>query len=139
MRSNLTYIFLYGNWSPHNGYRKTKSEKKTYKIIKLNVNTVPKIILVGAHTSNNLFLRPLTTQWYWNFSTVEQFCVDAILPQFFLRAAASHSVLEVGQESTTLTLSTASWQYLFWLVHHCCRKLIEILSWKNISPNISLI
>lgn len=27
MKFNLTYIFLYGNWSPHNGYRKTKLEK----------------------------------------------------------------------------------------------------------------
>lgn len=101
----------------HNGYR-TKIEifdkcTKIYIYEIIVLKTVPNTILVGAHTSNNSLRRPLTTQWYWYFSIVVQFCCDAILSQFFLRAATSHSVLEVGQESTTVTLATASWQYLY--------------------------
>lgn len=129
----------------HNGYR-TKIEifdkfTKNYIYELIVLKTVPNIILVGAHTSNNSLRRPLTTQWYWYFSTVVQFCFDAMLPQFVLRAATSHAILEVGQESTTVTLSTASWQYLFRLVHSCCRKWFEItfLSCKTKSPNYLLI
>lgn len=101
----------------HNGYR-TKIEifdkfTKNYIYEIIVLKTVPNTILVGAHTSNNSLRRPLTTQWYWYFSIVVQFCCDAILSQFFLRAATSHSVLEVGQESTTVTLATASWQYMY--------------------------
>lgn len=119
---------MYGNWHPqwlqnkNEIFDKFTKTKYIYEIIVLT--TVPNIILVGPHTSNNSLRRPLTTQWYWYFSTVVQFCFDAILPQFFLRAATSHCALEVGQESTTSTLATASWQYLFWLVHSCCRKMV---------------
>lgn len=85
-----------------------QSSNKHKKIIK----SLPKIILLGAHTSNVSFLYPFTTQWYWNSSTSEQSCCIAILLQFFLRAAAAHSVSNVGQNSTICTLLTASWQYL---------------------------
>lgn len=85
-------------------------------------NTLPKIILEGAQTSNVSFLYPLITQWYWNFSTGEQSWCNAIPLQFFLRAALSHSVLEVGQDFTISTLSTASWQYIFSLLHTYLQK-----------------
>lgn len=83
---------------------------------------IPKIILAGAHTSIKLFLRPLITQWYLKFWPDTQFWCCAIILQFFLLAAASHSVFEVGQDVTIFTLSTASWQYIFWLLSNCCRK-----------------
>lgn len=68
----------------------------------------PKIILEGAQTSSVPFLRPFITQWYLNFSTGAQFCCDAILLQFFLRAAISHSVFDVGHDATNAALVTAS-------------------------------
>lgn len=74
---------------------------------------LPKIILEGAHTSTISFLNPLITQWYLNLSTESHFCLDAILSQFFLRAAVFHPVFEVGQAVTISTLSTASLQYRF--------------------------
>lgn len=82
-------------------------------------NILPKINLEGAQTSNNLFLYPFITQWYTNFSTVEQFCCNAILLQPLFKAAVAHSVLEVGHDSTFFTVSTASLQYLLSLLHTC--------------------
>lgn len=88
-----------------------QSSNRHRKNLKKN-KSLPKIILEGAQTSIVSFLYPLITQWYWNFITGPQFCFDAILLQFFLRAATSHSVFEVGQDFTTATLLTASWQYI---------------------------
>lgn len=72
------------------------------------IQRLPKIILVGAHTSTNLFLCPLMTQWYLNFSTESQSWCGAIVLHFFLEAALSHSAFDVGQNSTLSTLLTAS-------------------------------
>lgn len=79
-----------------------------------------------------IYFSPLITQWYWNFSLAfMQFCRAAILLQFFLKAALFHSSFEVRQDSTTVTLSTASWQYIFWLVHHwICWKTRTRIKWK---------
>lgn len=70
------------------------------------------IILEGAQTSTILSLCPFITQWYWNFSTVEQFWCIAILLQFFFLAAVSHSIFEDGHDTTYSALSTASGQYV---------------------------
>lgn len=77
--------------------------KKMYK---------PMISFWGAHTSNVSFWYPLITQWYKNFLGSVPVCWAAFLLQFFSLAALSHSCVDVGQYVTTLTLSTASVQYL---------------------------
>lgn len=78
---------------------------------------LPKINFPAAQTSKNLFLRALMRQWYSGcFSFVMQFFLSAsaaILLQFFLRAAMSHSFFDVGHDSTTSTLLTASIQSSF--------------------------
>lgn len=78
---------------------------------------LPKIIFPTAQTSNNLFLRALMRQWYSGcFLFIIQFFLSASaasLLQFFLRAAMSHSFLDVGHDSTTSTLLTASIQSSF--------------------------
>lgn len=75
---------------------------------------LPKIILTAAQTSKNLFLRALMRQWYSGcFSSIVQFLLSASaasLLQFFLRAAMSHSTFDVGHDSTTSALLTASIQ-----------------------------
>lgn len=87
---------------------------------------LPKIILLSAQTSNNLFLSELRTQWNsGRFSFNVQFFVFATavcLLQFFIRAAMSHSSLDVGQDVTTLTSLTASWQSWLTLNGNCCKK-----------------
>lgn len=121
------------HWIQHNvlqkPYKFYSSERKIWliylKMRKLS-KRLPKIILAGAHTSTNLFLCPLMTQWYLNFSTETQFWYGAILLQFFLVAALSHSVFVVGQNSTFSTLLTASWQYLSWFVINCCRNVFYV-------------
>lgn len=75
---------------------------------------LPKIVFPGAQTSNNLSLRALMRQWYSGcFSFIIQFFLSpsaASLLQFFLRAAMSHSCFDVGHDSTTSALLTASIQ-----------------------------
>lgn len=89
------------------------SKTLTHWIFYIWKKALLKINRVGAQTSINLFLYASITQWYWNFSTAEQFCRTAIPLQFLFLAAMSHSNLEIGQDVTVSTLSTASWQYLF--------------------------
>lgn len=78
---------------------------------------LPKIIFPTAQTSNNLFLRALMRQWYSGcFSFIMQSFLSssaASLLQFFLRAAMSHSTFDVGHDSTTSALLTASIQSSF--------------------------
>lgn len=78
---------------------------------------LPKIIFPATQTSNNLFLRALLRQWYSGcFSFIIQFfhsASAASLLQFFLRAAMSHSFFDVGHDSTTSALLTASKQSSF--------------------------
>lgn len=64
----------------------------------------------------------------WNsgcFSVIVQFfdfATAALLLQFFIRAAMSHSSFDVGQDVTILTSLTASWQPLLTLNGNCCKK-----------------
>lgn len=78
---------------------------------------LPKIVFPATQTSNNLFLRALMRQWYSGcFSFITQFFLSpsaASLLQFFLRAAMPHSFFDVGHDSTTSTLLTASIQSSF--------------------------
>lgn len=78
--------------------------------------------MFGAHNSNVSFRNPLIKQWYTNDSVFVQFCISAILLQFFLFAAFPQSSLDVGQISTRVTLSTASWQYFSTLLHNYSSK-----------------
>lgn len=112
-------------------------QKTSYTIIFIKTAYILKIILVGAHTSTNSFLSPLITQWYWKLSvTFVQVWRDDILLQFFFKAALSHSVLEVGQDSTISKLSTDSWQYTFWFVHRCCGIEFAIIFFKTKNPQM---
>lgn len=92
------------------------------------ITDTPKIFLDGAHTSNVSFPKPFITQWNLNFSTGAHFCCGAILLQFFLRAAVSHSIFEVGHDPTSATLATASWQYLALLLCTYCREMYIFLN-----------
>lgn len=96
------------------------------------ITDTPKIILDGAHTSNVSFPKPFITQWYLNFSTGEQFCCDAILLQFFLREATSHSIFEVGHDATSAALATASLQYLASLLYTYCGESYILLNYFSI-------
>lgn len=82
--------------------------------IEFIIGHLPKIIFPAAQTSSNLFLRALMRQWYSGcFSFIIQFFLSASaasLLQFFLRAAMSHSFFDVGHDSTTSMLITASIQ-----------------------------
>lgn len=71
---------------------------------------LPSISLRGAQTSNVSFPYPLITQWYTNSSGFVQVCLAAVSVQFFLTAALSHSFLDIGQNETLSTVSTASGQ-----------------------------
>lgn len=74
------------------------------------ISALPKIIRLGAQTSNVSFMYSLMTQWYL---ILEQLFRFANSLHFILMVALYISSLEVGHDSTILISDTASSQPLF--------------------------
>lgn len=95
-----------------------KSKKKS---------TLPKIVFATTQTSKNLFLNGLIRQWYSGFFPSTVHCFPSVsaasLLQFFFRAAMSHSSFDVGHESTSSALLTASLQSSFTLSNNYFKEI----------------